>query len=82
MRHAGPGLRAKLEALSETQRRAILEAQRAGWRPDEDPEVLLAQVVALTAGASLLFADPLYREVFGGLRGRPELEAVLRLLDD
>jgi len=65
IRHATPELKAKLQLFAHGQLRAVEQAQRTGWRAGEDPRTIVFRIASAVAGASLVLADPLYRDVMG-----------------
>lgn len=79
MRHADPGVRARINAYARLHEAKIREAQEAGWRRDEPTERLFLQITALTAGLALTASDPIYETVFGA---RPSADAVSEALGD
>ena len=59
-------LRAVQSTWFATLREGAEAAQRAGWRPDADPQAIVAFSVAAAMGAAMLFSDARWRDVVEG----------------
>lgn len=62
MRHASDDLNKLLIAFADRQKREIAIAQRAGWRPDAQADVLFLHLVSLTAGTAVVMTGDVYRD--------------------
>ena len=71
-----------LSGFAKNQRQGILAAQREGWRQDEDLEVLILHLTALTAGTAIVATDPIYVEHVPLIRNLESAAASLRLFFD
>jgi len=76
-RYAGDELRARLREYSELKRSLILQAIKEGWRASSSPELLLLQIVGLTAGLAVVATDPLYEIPLKGVLRKKDIEKVI-----
>jgi AcrR family transcriptional regulator len=64
-RHADEDLRQALADFASVVRASLAEAQGAGWRADEDPDILFHYAIAAIRGVSSNCSDTLYTSVVG-----------------
>lgn len=78
-RQADDTLKGALADFADLIRSAIGEAQRAGWRRNDDPNVLFHHLTALVRGMTANMSDPLYISVAGRV-GKEVTETVIEAM--
>lgn len=63
LRHADPGLKARIQTFAQTQFGFVIAARATGWRQDEAPETTILSIVSGLTGLAVLLTDPFYAEV-------------------
>jgi len=79
-RYADPELTASLQAYVGMVATAFLQAQKEGWQPESRLQALQIFGFAATIGASVIFSDPLHRQLFGDLSDEGLIEEIINLV--